>query len=268
MKEQTPELEGFFPLNPDLLCIADIEGNIIKTNKTWSDILGYSARELKHKKILDFVHADDLNSTIECMLKSVGHEKVANFVNRYRCKDGSFRLLEWRSHPKGKRIYAAARDITTIAEIDEKLINSEIYKRSLLSAIPDMMFVFDINGVFIDFKAGDDKDLAMPKEMFLGKNISEVLPESLANQFKNGVHSILNHQPVSPFGYQMQLQDGLGSFECRMSAFGDSKVIAMVQNITKRKQSEEALINQSALQKVLMRISSKYINIPFSPKCL
>ncbi len=262
MREQTAELEGFFPVNPDLLCIADIEGNIIKTNQAWSDVLGYSTGELNHKKILDFVHPDDVNATCESMLNPFGQEKVVNFVNRYRCKDGSFRFLEWRSHLKGNWIYAAAQDITKRAEIDEKLINSEIYNRSLLSAIPDMMFVFDINGVFIDFKAGDDQDLAMPKEMFLGKNIFEVLPESLANQLKKGIHSILNHLPVTPFEYQMQVQDGMGTFECRMSAFGESKVIAMVQNITKRKQSEQALIKQSALQKVLMRLSSKYINIP------
>ena len=37
---------------------------------------------------------------------------VIYFENRYRCKDGTYRWLEWRSAPAGNLIYAAARDIT------------------------------------------------------------------------------------------------------------------------------------------------------------
>ncbi|HOP31581.1 MAG TPA: PAS domain S-box protein, partial [Spirochaetota bacterium] len=40
-KERSNELERFFSVNLDLLCIADTEGNFIKTNRAWEDILGY-----------------------------------------------------------------------------------------------------------------------------------------------------------------------------------------------------------------------------------
>ena len=50
-----------------------------------------------------------------------GQQAVANFVNRYRCRNGSYRWLEWRSHPSGECIYAAARDITEHKEGDRIL---------------------------------------------------------------------------------------------------------------------------------------------------
>ena len=120
-KKQAEELEGFFRVNLDLLCIADLDGNFIKTNDAWGEILGYSSEELDGKKFLDFIHPDDLQSTLDAMSALGQGAKVLNFVNRYRCKDGSYRFIEWRSHPRGRLIYAAARDITEHRLIEDEL---------------------------------------------------------------------------------------------------------------------------------------------------
>lgn len=111
-KERTAELENFFHVNLDLLCIADTDGHFIRVNREWSNILGYTTEDLESRQFLDFVHPDDLDSTLKTLSLLDEQKDVINFVNRYRCKDGSYRFIEWRSHPQGKRIYAAARDIT------------------------------------------------------------------------------------------------------------------------------------------------------------
>jgi PAS domain S-box-containing protein len=105
-KKQTEELESFFSVNLDLLCIADTEGNFIKTNEAWGEILGYTTEDLNKMKFLDFVHPDDLEATLEAIKNLDMGQNILNFTNRYLCKDGSYRYIEWRSHPKGNRIYA------------------------------------------------------------------------------------------------------------------------------------------------------------------
>ena len=47
-------------------------------------------------------------------------EEVLSFENRYRCRDGSYRWIEWRSKPSGEIIYAVARDITERKRAEEK----------------------------------------------------------------------------------------------------------------------------------------------------
>jgi len=112
LKANQEELEGFFNVNLDLLCIADLEGNFIKTNKAWGEILGYSTAELNKWKFLEFVHPDDMQATLDAMATLGRGDEVLSFTNRYISKDGSYRYIEWRSYPKDNLIYAAARDIT------------------------------------------------------------------------------------------------------------------------------------------------------------
>ncbi|MFO7727003.1 MAG: PAS domain S-box protein, partial [Desulfonatronovibrio sp.] len=124
-KEYALQMERFFSVNLDLLCIADTAGNFIKVNKEWENVLGFTVHELEQRTFLEFVHPDDVESTLAAMAELDQQNSVLQFVNRYRCKDGSYRHIEWRSHPHGSLIYASARDITERKRMEEKLAVSE-----------------------------------------------------------------------------------------------------------------------------------------------
>lgn len=157
-KQQLEELEGFFNVNLDLLCIADTAGGFMKVNKSWETTLGYSAAELEQRKFLDFVHPDDLPATLSAMLRLNDQETVLNFVNRYQCKDGSYRYIEWRSHPKGSLIYAAARDITERIHAEKALRESEENFRTFFETIDDLIFIANQQGqIFFTNKAVSEK---------------------------------------------------------------------------------------------------------------
>jgi PAS domain S-box-containing protein len=119
------KLEGFFNIALDLFCIADNDGNFIWVNKSWEKTLGYSSEYLVKHKFLEFVHPDDLQTTLIAMKRLENKEQVLNFVNRYRCKDGNWKYIEWRSHPVGELIYAAARDISERINFEKALMASE-----------------------------------------------------------------------------------------------------------------------------------------------
>lgn len=124
-KKQTEDLEGFFAVNLDLLCIADLEGRFIRTNEAWERILGYTCQELHLRPFLDFVHPDDLEPTKAALALLRTGQDVVDFTNRYRAVDGSWRFIEWRSRPKGHLVYAAARDITEQKRSQDALRESD-----------------------------------------------------------------------------------------------------------------------------------------------
>lgn len=146
-KERSEELERFFSVNLDLLCIADVEGRFLKVNKAWSDILGYSVAELENRRFLDFVHPDDVEPTLAAMARLSAAEEVLKFVNRYRHRDGTYRFIEWRSHPYGRLIYAAARDITERIEFENRL--TELSIRDALTGLYNRRFLLDFLGSLI-----------------------------------------------------------------------------------------------------------------------
>ncbi|MBR9975651.1 MAG: PAS domain S-box protein [Bacteroidetes bacterium] len=121
LHDKKEELDRFFNLALDLLCIADTDGYFRHLNREWEHTLGYTMDELKGRRFLEFVHPGDMQATLEAISSLSKQQPVIDFTNRYRCKDGSYRWIEWRSAPAGNLIYAAARDITSHIEAQEAL---------------------------------------------------------------------------------------------------------------------------------------------------
>ena len=148
--KKTIELERYFTSSLDLLCIADTAGHFIRLNPEWEKTLGYSISELEGKLFLDYVHPDDLDKTLAVMSRLDAQEEILDFTNRYRCKDGSYRWIHWRSKPSDNLIYAAARDITSAKKAEEKLAESEQKFRSYIQNAPYGVFISNSNGCYLD----------------------------------------------------------------------------------------------------------------------
>jgi len=108
------DIDRFFDLSLDLLCIANAEGYFIRLSPAFTRTLGWSLEELMSRPFLDFVHPDDRANTLLEVERQIGRgEPVLEFQNRYQHQDGSWRLLSWKSSPHTDgSLYAIARDVT------------------------------------------------------------------------------------------------------------------------------------------------------------
>jgi PAS domain S-box-containing protein len=121
LKQKTEELDNFFNIALDLLCITDINGNFRRINRAWKTVLGYEPEKIQGKNFIDFVHPDDA-SIMEQMFPKLNSQLIVPlFINRYRCNNGEYRWIEWHSAQAGNTLYVAARDITEWKNSEETL---------------------------------------------------------------------------------------------------------------------------------------------------
>jgi PAS domain S-box-containing protein len=113
LRDKSDELDRFFTLTLDLLCIADTNGHFHRVNPAWSELLGHPRSELEGTRFLAYVHPEDLPAMRAALGTQAARGEVIRFVNRCRCRDGSYRWIEWHAAAyQSTLIYAAARDIT------------------------------------------------------------------------------------------------------------------------------------------------------------
>ncbi len=107
------ELDSFFSLTPDLLCIATIDGKFIRMNRVWEKMLGFSLEQLLQHSLLDFVHPEDYNETYSHLKNLCNSQNSITFTNRYLSITRGYCWLEWRAISyQNKYIYTIARDIS------------------------------------------------------------------------------------------------------------------------------------------------------------
>ncbi|MBC8151928.1 MAG: PAS domain S-box protein [Bacteroidetes bacterium] len=121
LQRKNQELNTFFEVALDLHCIADTSGTILKTNRAWQTTLGYTAEELLMINHFDLVHPADRESTKMAIGEITPYHMGREHVNRFRRKDGVYRVIEWNVVAIDKLLYASARDITERQQAEKQL---------------------------------------------------------------------------------------------------------------------------------------------------
>ncbi|MFO7965150.1 MAG: PAS domain S-box protein [Desulfobacterales bacterium] len=107
------ELKTFFELVPDMICIAGVDGYFVYLNEAWERALSYSRDELFAKPFFEFIHPEDHPNTSLQFNRLKSGMPVEKFENRYQCKDGIYKWLEWRCVTAvNGYLYGIAKDIT------------------------------------------------------------------------------------------------------------------------------------------------------------
>ena len=116
------------------------------------------------------------------------------------------------------------------------LSESEAHVRAILNVHPDMIFVYDPEGVYLDVQTNpQDIDLCKTMHTFIGKSLFDVLPISLASKAIKAIQLALETGEVQLYEYSHIEDEQTSYFETRMIKASDNKIVSIVRDITQQK---------------------------------
>ncbi len=250
LRATTIELDHYFAASLDLMGIVSQDSRFLRLNPAWEKTLGYPLAEMVGQSFFNFIHPDDILATEAAMSELAVNKEVLGFENRYRCRDGSYRWIEWHALPQGEKIYAAARDVTERKRMEMALRNSEMQYRRLFEHNPLPMWIFDANDLrFLAVNEAAVAKYGYTQAEFLTMTLADIHPASEVSTLINAVQTAdidegMVYQSPDPWLHQTKAGRRLWVeiFGQSTTYFGRPARLVMVNDITERRRAE-AVIN-------------------------
>ncbi len=144
---------------------------------------------------------------------------------------------------------------------DDALRSSMATNRAILNAIPDLIFRIDRKGIFVNFKAAKEKNLLTPEKEFLGKHVNDVFPQDIASSILNCLEKAFVTGEVQLLECQITQKNKVHSYEVRFAVSDVAEVMAIVRDITERKQAEEDIRRTLEQEKKLNELKSRFVTM-------
>jgi len=229
----------------DIIFVTDRFGKQLFLNSSVEKILGYKAEELEGKQFTEILAKENASNYRRHLDEIFIDKKQTNFETQILHKDGypvdvdiSIKLIKLKGEWVGQGII---RDITAKKRSEQELLHSLNRNMALLSANPDMMFVFDSNCKIVDFHSESHNQLLIPPELFLGKLVEEILPHEVVLITRQKVASVLSTGQADYSTYELTIDNEVKHFESRYVPCGNNEVLSIVRDISERKKFEESL---------------------------
>jgi PAS domain S-box-containing protein len=268
-REAEEELERIFNLSLSILCIADLKTlHFLKVNPAFERVLQYSPADLMGRPFTEFIHPEDIESTLQVVeAKLRAGEKVIDFDNRYRRKDGEYRWLRWVSNPEPSLgvTYAAAQDITERKEMEDELRRSEERYRSLFTAQLDAFalheVILDQAGRPVDYRflalnPAFERVLGMPAEKILNRRVLELLPNTEPHWIETYGKVALGGEPLRFENFSEALDR---HFEVNAYSPQHGQFAVVFRDVTARHRAEQELARAKEAAETASRVKSEFL---------
>jgi PAS domain S-box-containing protein len=144
-----------------------------------------------------------------------------------------------------------------LKETENALKSSEAKLRSLLAAMPDLIVVLNSESKIVEIAPTAAGELLGNIDGLVGKEINHVLPQDLADTFRDAILDVIDNETQHTIDYFMTVENKSRCFSAKISPLTKDKVLWVARDITDRKLAELEIIelNENLELKVAERTS-------------
>ncbi len=260
LRESEEKFSKAFRASPAAMTLTTLaEARLMDVNDSFLEASGYTRDEVIGRTIpeigiwLEDATREKMRQTLQAM------GTIRNLETAFRRKSGdvgvmlfSAEIITFKGMPC---VLAVIMDITDRKQAEAALEQSEARNRAFLNAIPDLMFRISRDGTYLDCKADQDRDFAVPPDQMVGQKITAVLPSDVAQQRMYYVEQTLQTGEIQVYEYQLYNHGELRDYEARIVVSGQDEVLAIMRDITARKRTEAQLQANAERERLLGQIA-------------
>ncbi len=200
----------------------------------------------------DKVRALEMNA-VDYITKPFQPEEVIARVEKHL----TIHNLQKKLEDQNRRLQ---QEITERQRVETELREAHDQLKATLNALPDILFEVDGYGRVYGFHAPRLEALYMPPQEFLGKTVSQTLPQEAASIIIDTIGEAVKTGRHVGAVYSLEIGTDVRWYELSVVTKGDAeaadaRLVALVRDITQSKQAEAALLESEEKYRNLIDLS-------------
>ncbi|MFA6034498.1 MAG: PAS domain S-box protein, partial [Myxococcota bacterium] len=257
LRESEERYRALSESSPDYIFIVKPDGMLEYVNTSAAAALGLKPSDMIGRRMQEFFPPETANrqqNGIESVFRA-GVPFLSETCMKVRGRDlwlNNILVPLIDENGKPRAVLGVSRNVTERREAENRLRDKTAELEAIYLALPDLVFRLGKDGTILDCKTDNEGRLALPREQFLGRKISEVLPQEVASAHTAAAEKVLRTGEVATFEYSLPHLDTRMRFEARLVRIFSDQLIAFIRDITETKRTEEALRGAEQLFRTLV----------------
>ena len=251
LKEHQAYFQQLFDESTEAIALLNNRSNIIKVNKTFEDVFGYKAEEIKGRNIDDLITPQEkIEEGIKNTNKNIAGEEVKLETIR-KTKKGKRIYVSIHSFPikldKGQiGIYAIYNDITDRKETEKKLKKQKAYFQQLFDESTEAIALLDNDNIILKINKKFEKIFNYKNDKVKGIDIdSLIVPKDKKEEGKKYTEQVINNKDIKKESVRKNKNGekifvSIHAFPIKLDE-GQIGIYAIYNDITQRKKEEKKI---------------------------
>ena len=205
-KKAEEDRDRYFTQARDLIGLIGVDGHFVRLNPAWEACLGFTLDELFTEPYMNLVHPEDVvRAQQEIQRISTGIETIF-FEIRLRCKNGSYKTLQWNATPVSGQssFYAYGRDITERKRAEEVRVRLA----SIVESSEDAIISKTLEGIVTSWNKGAERTFGYTADEVIGKPIGFLIPQDRVEEESQIIERVKQGEHVTHFETVRRRKDG------------------------------------------------------------
>lgn len=231
----------------------DDQRRVVYWNKGSELLYGYKQEEALGKKLEELiVPAPMRDMVIEAHTKWINEGVAIPAAEILLKHKNGTDIYVYSSHAmfenefKNKQMYCTDINLSDVKKAQAIATFKEQMLKTIFEAIPDLLFLMDYNGIIIDYHANNQDALFVSPDQFVGNNMLDILPKSVAKKFEVYIEKAIEQDEIVTFKYGLSVPQGQVYFEARINkVLKYDQIMIIIRDITEQHQSEQLIRKQA-----------------------